>query len=148
MKHIVTDSPDPSVTEHVRRYLASGGRDGYLEGGTTNLVITTVGRRTGLRRRTGLFFGRDGDRLVLVASGSVPGRTELPQWYRNLLVTPEADVQVEAEHFRVCARVAHGAEYRRLWQQMLAQAPVYRHYARLSDQPIPVVVLDRIEVRR
>ncbi|MFE7723645.1 nitroreductase/quinone reductase family protein [Nocardia rhizosphaerihabitans] len=145
MNHTVTDSPDPSVTDHVRRYLATDGRDGYLEGGTTNLVITTVGRRSGLRRRTGLFFGRDGDRLVLVASGSVPGRTDSPQWYRNLLATPEADVQIRAEHFRVRAREAEGAEHRRLWELMLAQAPVYRHYARLATRPIPVVVLDRIE---
>lgn len=29
-----------TVTDHVRRYLATDGRDGYLEGGTTNLVIT------------------------------------------------------------------------------------------------------------
>lgn len=31
MNHTVTDSPDPSVTDPVRR---------HLEGGTTNLVIT------------------------------------------------------------------------------------------------------------
>ncbi|MFD3460246.1 hypothetical protein ACFWVM_11080 [Nocardia fluminea] len=36
MTHTVTDSPDPSVTDHVRRYLATDGRDGFLEGGTTN----------------------------------------------------------------------------------------------------------------
>lgn len=29
-----------TVTDHIRRYLATDGRDGYLEGGTTNLVIT------------------------------------------------------------------------------------------------------------
>lgn len=148
MTHTVTDSPDPSVTDHVRRYLATDGRDGYLEGGTTNLVLTTVGRRTGLHRRTGLFFGRDGDHLVLVASGSVPGRRELPQWYRNLLATPEAEVQVGAQRFRVRARTADGAQYQRLWQLMLAQAPVYRHYARLAARPIPVVVLEHLEDQR
>ncbi|MFD3743633.1 nitroreductase/quinone reductase family protein [Nocardia sp. NPDC058633] len=145
MTHTVTDSPDPSVTDHVRRYLATDGRDGFLEGGTTNLVLTTVGRRTGLRRRTGLFFGRDDDRLVLVASGSVPGRAEFPQWFRNLLATPEAEVQVGADRFRVRARVAEDAQYQRLWQLMLAQAPVYRHYARLATQPIPVVVLEPVQ---
>ncbi|MFD6396171.1 nitroreductase/quinone reductase family protein [Nocardia sp. NPDC060249] len=145
MTHTVTDSPDPSVTDHVRRYLATDGRDGFLEGGTTNLVLTTVGRRTGVRRRTGLFFGRDGDRLVLVASGSAAGRAEFPQWYRNLRATPEAEVQVEADRFRVRARVAEGTEYQRLWEQMRRQAPVYGHYARLAVRPIPVVVLERVE---
>ncbi|MGW5922086.1 nitroreductase/quinone reductase family protein [Nocardia fluminea] len=145
MTHTVTDSPDPSVTDHVRRYLATDGRDGFGEGGTTNLVLTTIGRRTGVRRRTGLFFGRDGDRLVLVASGSVPGRAELPQWYRNLLATPEARVQVKADRFRVRARVAEGTEYQRLWELMLTQTPVYGHYARSAVRPIPVVVLELVE---
>ncbi|WP_280301589.1 nitroreductase/quinone reductase family protein [Nocardia neocaledoniensis] len=148
MNHTVTDSPDPSVTDHVRRYLATDGRDGYLEGGTTNLVLTTTGRRTGLRRRTGLFFGRDGDRLVLVASGSVPGRAQTPQWYRNLLAVPEAEVQVRAERFRVRARATEGAEYERLWQLMLTQAPVYRRYARLAVRAIPVVVLEPVAEQR
>ncbi|WP_245642567.1 DUF6196 family protein [Nonomuraea candida] len=64
------DSPDPSVAEHVRRYLATDGRDGYLEGGVTNLVLTVKGRKLGRWLRTGLFFGEDDGRYVLVASGS------------------------------------------------------------------------------
>lgn len=139
----VTDSPDPSVTGHVRRYLDSDGEDGYLEGGTTNLVITTVGRSSGVRRRTGLFFGRDGDRYVLVASGAVPGRPEPPNWYRNLMATPEAEIQVRAERFRVRAREARGPEYQRLWRLMADRAPVYHRYARLAERTIPVVVLER-----
>ncbi|MFE3459513.1 nitroreductase/quinone reductase family protein [Nocardiopsis aegyptia] len=138
----VTDSPDPSVTDHVRRYLATDGEDGYLEGGTTNLVLTTVGRRTGLRRRTGVFFGRDGDRYVLVASGSVPGAPTPPHWYRNLLAHPEAHVQVRAERLTVRAREVHGKEYERLWRKMTHEAPVYHHYARRTRYGIPIVVLE------
>ncbi|WKG07267.1 hypothetical protein QX204_19355 [Nocardia sp. PE-7] len=49
MTHTVTDSPDPSVTDRGRRYLATDGRDGPREGGTTDhLVLTTLGRRTGV----------------------------------------------------------------------------------------------------
>ncbi|WP_228536441.1 hypothetical protein [Nocardia sp. XZ_19_231] len=50
MTHTVTDSPDPSVTDHLRHYLATDGRDGFLEGGTTNLFLTTTGRRSGVYR--------------------------------------------------------------------------------------------------
>ncbi|MFE5474642.1 hypothetical protein ACFQ9R_02970 [Nocardia sp. NPDC056541] len=49
MTHTVTDSPDPPVTDHVRRYLATDGRAGFLDGGTTDFVLTTVGRRAGVR---------------------------------------------------------------------------------------------------
>lgn len=143
MNDIVNDSPDPAVAEHVRRYLDSDGEDGYLEGGTTNLVITTVGRRSGRRHRTGLFFGRDGERLVLVASGSVFGQPT-PNWYHNLMATPEAEVQVRAERFRVLAHEAVGAEYTRLWRLMTDLAPVYHRYAREAPGPIPIVVLERV----
>lgn len=144
----VTDSPDPSVAEHVRRYLATGGADGYMEGGSTNLVLTTVGRRTGLRRRTGLFFGRDGDHLVLVGSGATFGHPEPPHWYRNLVATPEAEVQVLAERFRVRAREVHGEEYRRLWRMMAEESPVYHRHAATTRHHIPLLVLERVEEER
>ncbi|GAA2390867.1 nitroreductase family deazaflavin-dependent oxidoreductase [Nonomuraea africana] len=140
----VTDSPDLSVAEHVRRYLDSGGEDGFLEGGVTNLVLTTVGRKSGTRRRTGVFFGQDGERYILVASGSVPGAPGLPNWYLNLRANPEAEVQVRAERFAVRARTAQGAERNRLWRLMTSVAPVYRRYAALARQEIPVVVLERV----
>ncbi len=63
----VTDSPDRSVAEHLRRYLATDGRDGYLEGGVPNLVLTVTGRTSGRRHRTGLFFGTDGERFAATA---------------------------------------------------------------------------------
>ncbi|QYN40227.1 nitroreductase family deazaflavin-dependent oxidoreductase [Pseudonocardia sp. DSM 110487] len=140
----ITDSPDRSVAEHVRRYLATDGRDGYLEGGTTNLILTTTGRKTGKLRRTGLFFGSDGDRYVLVASGSAFGHPELPNWYYNLVANPEAEVQIRADRFRIRARTASGAERVRLWDLMTAQAPVYHRYARMAEQEIPVVVLEKV----
>ncbi|MEV4161051.1 nitroreductase family deazaflavin-dependent oxidoreductase [Nonomuraea dietziae] len=140
----VTDSPDLSVAEHVRRYLETDGEDGYLEGGVTNLVLTTVGRKSGARRRTGVFFGQDGERLVLVASGSVLGAPTLPNWYLNLLANPEAEVQVRAERFAVRAHTATGAERDRLWRLMTTLAPLYHRYAAAARQEIPIVVLERI----
>lgn len=140
----VTDSPLASVTDHVRRYLATDGEDGYLEGGTTNLVLTTTGRTSGRRRRTAVFFGRDADRLVLVASGAAAARERPPHWYRNLAATPGAEVQIRAEHFRVRAREAVGEEHERLWRLMTRQVPAYHHYARVTRYPIPIMVLKRV----
>ncbi|MFI6900114.1 nitroreductase/quinone reductase family protein [Nonomuraea sp. NPDC050394] len=138
-----TDSRDRSVAEHVRRYLATDGRDGYMEGGVTNLVLTTVGRKSGVRRRTGLFFGQDGDTYVLVASGSAYG-APLPDWYLNTVANPEVDVQILADRFKARARTATGAERARLWAMMLAVAPAYRPYAATALQEIPIVVLERV----
>ncbi|WP_166350883.1 nitroreductase/quinone reductase family protein [Phytoactinopolyspora limicola] len=139
----VTDSPDPSVADHVRRYLATDGADGFLEGGSTNLVLTTVGRSTGQRRRTALFFGQDGDRYVLVASGVRFGDPALPNWYRNLRANPEVEVQVRGERLTARARTVVGPERSRLWRLMADDAPIFeRHQASVSHE-IPVVVLER-----
>ncbi|WP_219413909.1 nitroreductase family deazaflavin-dependent oxidoreductase [Pseudonocardia nigra] len=139
----VTDSPDRSVAEHVERYLASEGRDGYLEGGVPNLVLTTLGRRTGAPRRTALFFGMDGDRYVLVASGSAV-TAHHPQWYLNVEAHPEVQVQVQAERFLARADTATGPERERLWSMMTALAPIYHRYEALTPREIPVVVLTRL----
>ncbi|MGI5170499.1 nitroreductase/quinone reductase family protein [Spirillospora sp. CA-253888] len=137
-----TDSPDPSVAEHVRRYLATDGRDGYLEGGMTNLVLTVKGRRSGRWLRTGLFFGEDDGRYVLIASGSAVTHTH-PAWYLNLVAHPEVGVQILGERFTARARTAEGPERERLWRVMTELAPVYHTYEARSRREIPVVVLER-----
>ncbi|MGW8888092.1 nitroreductase/quinone reductase family protein [Streptomyces sp. NPDC055749] len=137
------DSPDPSVAEHVRRYLATDGASGYREGGMTNLILTRRGRTTRKLYRTGLFFGEDNGRYVLVASGSAVTHTH-PQWYLNLTANPEVHLQIRAERFAAHARTAEGQERERLWALMTGLAPVYRDYEARSRRTIPVVVLDRV----
>ncbi|TDC71744.1 nitroreductase family deazaflavin-dependent oxidoreductase [Micromonospora sp. KC606] len=139
----VFDSPDPSVAEHVRRYLATDGASGYREGGVTNLVLTHRGRTTGKLYRTGLFYGEDDGRCVLVASGSAITHTH-PQWYLNLVAHPDVHVQIRGERFTAWARTAGGAERERLWQQMVELAPVYRTCQARSNRTIPVVALERL----
>jgi deazaflavin-dependent oxidoreductase (nitroreductase family) len=139
----VFDSPDPSVAEHVRRYLATNGASGYREGGVANLVLTHRGRTTGKLYRTGLFYGEDDGRYVLVASGSAVTHTH-PQWYLNLVANPAVHVQIRGERFTARASTAHGAKRERLWQLMVELAPVYRTYQAHSNRIIPVVVLERL----
>ncbi|MEW1584465.1 nitroreductase/quinone reductase family protein [Micromonospora vinacea] len=138
----LTDSPDRSVAEHVRRYLETAGEDGFMEGGMTNLVLTTVGRRTGRLRRTGLFFTEDDGRYILVASGAVASPKH-PNWYLNVVRNPEVRVQIRAEKFTARARTALGEERTRLWRLMTSLAPVYHVYEARCHRVIPVVVLER-----
>jgi len=60
--------------EHVRRYRETGGRVGHIwKEGSTVLLLTTTGRRTGEKHTTPLIYARDGDRYVIVASkGGAP----------------------------------------------------------------------------
>jgi deazaflavin-dependent oxidoreductase (nitroreductase family) len=126
----VYDNPTGWVRAHIRRYVE---RDGKFNG-RDSLLITTRGRRSGRLRRTALYYGRDGDRYVLVATGD-------PAWYRNLLEHPAVVLQVRADTFGALARPADAEERPRLWELMLAVFPNYEAYEREAGGPLPIVVV-------
>src|ERR687890_630629 len=90
--------------EHVRRYRETGGEVGYLWEGVPTLILTTTGRRSGEQRPMALIFGRDGDRLVVVASKG--GAPRHPAWYLNLSADPDVELQVGPDVFAARARTA------------------------------------------
>jgi hypothetical protein len=67
-KEKVFDSPTGFVKDHIREYVESNGKQGYLWRGAPTLLLTTRGRKSGKLRRTALIFGRDGKNYLLVAS--------------------------------------------------------------------------------
>lgn len=124
---------------HVRAYRESGGDVGYIWNGAPTLLLTTRGRTSGEPRTSALIFGRDGDDYLVVAS--VGGMPEHPQWYRNLLADPHAEIQVRAERIPVVARTAESTEKPRLWSIMTGVWPNYDVYQSRTERVIPVVVL-------
>jgi deazaflavin-dependent oxidoreductase (nitroreductase family) len=137
----VFDNPTGWVADHVRRYVESGGRRGHRFNGRDALLLTTRGRRTGRLRRTALYYGRDGDRYVLVAT---PGRAGgEPGWYLNLLDSPAVVLQVRSETFAAVAVPASAGERPRLWELMTGVFPKYATYARSAGRDLAVVVARR-----
>ncbi len=130
--------------EHVDRYRETDGEEGHVwREGSTILLLTTTGRRTGNETTTPLIYDLDGDdNPVIVASKG--GAPEHPGWYENLAKTPEVGVQIKGEKFRARARVAEGDERERLWSQMNDMWPHYAEYQEKTDREIPVVVLERM----
>lgn len=137
------------IVEHLRIYRESGGAEGHLFDSTvgggvglvTSLLLTTVGRRSGEKRTSPLFYGSAGDAYVII--GSKGGADTQPNWYLNLRANPQAEVQVAREHFTVRARVATGTEREQLWEQMVQLYPPYREYQKKTKREIPVVVLEK-----
>jgi proline iminopeptidase len=128
--------------EHVRRYRETAGEVGHdWREGSTVLLLTTTGRRSGKPRTTPLIYAADGDRYVIVASKG--GAPEDPGWYRNLTQTPEVELQVKDDVFRARARTTHGEERERLWRAANEVWPHYDEYAKKTEREIPVVVLER-----
>jgi len=127
--------------EHVRVYRETKGERGYRWRGTTILLLTTKGRRTGEPRTTPLIHRTDGDRWVVVASKG--GAPEHPSWYQNLLADPEATIEVKAEEIPVRATTASGEERVHLWSLMAEVWPAYDDYQKKTDREIPIVVFIR-----
>jgi deazaflavin-dependent oxidoreductase (nitroreductase family) len=109
--------------------------------GKDALLLTTRGRRSGLLRRTALFYGKDGERYVVVASNG--GKPAHPAWYLNLLADPRVEVQDGAETFAARARPASAEERPRLWAMMAAIFPSYEGFRKKTSREIPVVVIER-----
>jgi deazaflavin-dependent oxidoreductase (nitroreductase family) len=131
--------------EHVRRYRETGGAEGHIwREGSTVLLLTTRGRRSGEPRTTPLIYAEDDDRYVIVASKG--GAPEHPGWYRNIEQDSQVELQVLDRVFPALARTATGEERERLWRKANDVWPHYDAYAELTDREIPVVVLEPVGV--
>ena len=130
------------ITEHVERYLATGGDEGHMWGGVPTLLLTTIGRKSGEARLIPLIYGEDIGTYIVV--GSKGGHALHPSWYENLVAHADVKVQVKADRFSARASTASGEERNRLWTLMTNIWEGYNEYQDRTDREIPVVVLTRI----
>jgi deazaflavin-dependent oxidoreductase (nitroreductase family) len=128
--------------EHVRRYVETDGKEGYdWLNGSTILILTTTGRRTGQQHSTPLIYRPYGDSYLVVASKG--GAPTPPAWYLNLQANPQVQVQIKGARFGARARTAGPEEKPAMWRHMAQMWPDYDAYQGKTDREIPVVVLER-----
>ena len=119
-----------------RRVRRSGG------GGST-LVLTTVGRRSGVERVNPLrwFPGPDDSWIVVASAG---GAVDNPGWYYNLGAHPDqARIDIGGSTIAVTAEQLHGAPREEAWQRIVAAAPGFGQYQKKTDRELPVIRLTR-----
>ena len=126
---------------HLPLYRLSGGRILGRVMGMPVLLLDTVGRKSGQRRTNALTYFEQGRAFVVIAS--VLGEPRDPAWCLNLRASPDTTIQVGRERIAVRAREAAGVEREQLWAALVAHAPDYAEYQRLTERRIPVVVLER-----
>ncbi|MER5734251.1 MULTISPECIES: nitroreductase/quinone reductase family protein [unclassified Streptomyces] len=132
----------------IEEFRTNAGRLGGPFEGWVLLLLTTTGARSGKEHTTPLGFVEDGDRLLVV--GSAGGSDRHPDWYRNVLANPTVTVEVATEAgidtWQATAVAATGTERDALFAKVVAAAPGYADYQRVTDRVLPVVVLHRIPV--
>jgi deazaflavin-dependent oxidoreductase (nitroreductase family) len=127
--------------EHVERYQATDGEEGYHWRGTEILLLTTTGRKSGEERIMPLIYREiDGNAVIVASKGGAP---EHPAWYLNMQEQDQVGVQIRGDRFRATHRDAQGEERERLWKAMTEVWPDYDEYQKKTDREIPIVVLER-----
>lgn len=126
---------------HIRLCRATGGLLGRRVDGLDIFLLTTTGRRSGLKRTVAIpYFRREGKLLTIASYG---GNTKHPAWYLNLDASPVVSVQMGRREFRARARTATGGERERLWNSVAEEHPRFKRYLRwCGERIIPVVVLE------
>ena len=132
--------------KHVEAYLETDGEVGHdWRNGTSTLILTTTGRKSGEERLNALIYGMAGDNPMIVASRG--GSPQHPAWYLNLRDNPQVQVQIRDDKFDARARDATPEERPELWKQMTGLWPDYDAYQERTDREIPIVILERIDQR-
>jgi F420H(2)-dependent quinone reductase len=112
---------------------------GKVGGGEHLLILTTTGRKSGVERDTPLFFFRDGDHYIIMASAG--GAAKHPTWWLNLQSHPQAKIQVGAQVIPVVANVSEGEERKRLWSIIAENYKNFVEYQKHTTREIPVIIL-------
>ncbi len=116
---------------------ATRGRLSVLDlAGLPNLMLTVVGRRSGLPRSVPLLCVPDAEGWLV--AGSYFGGPTMPVWVHNLRAAGTATVGVGGRERAVRAEELAGAERAAAWATMLQTWPNYAHYEARTDRLIPV----------
>jgi len=128
---------------HDSIYQKTGGWLGHrIPGMPPNLLLHTVGAKTGQPRTNTLTYARDGDAYLIV--GSNAGAKRHTGWYHNLRNRPDCEINVGPKRFAVTARLVaqDDTDYPRLWDLVNKNnANRYTSYQRRTSRPIPIFAL-------
>jgi deazaflavin-dependent oxidoreductase (nitroreductase family) len=120
---------------------ASKGRLGQRMGPGKQLLLITVGRKSGEPRPVALTYLEDGGRWIVV--GSNAGEDRDPTWWLNLTAEPRARILIGGETVPVVARELDEPERSVVYQRFIDDIDdSYREYLERTSRRIPVVALE------
>lgn len=139
------------VAEHRDMYLRSGGAEGHIMditavGGrnfATHCMIRYKGRKSGKTFITALCYADIGGEVVICASKG--GADVHPEWYLNIVASPDVEFQVATQAFRGTWREPQGAEREKVWAFMQDCFPFYTTYQQTTSRLLPLVMMKAVE---
>jgi len=120
--------------EHLERTGGSAFRDRPV------VLLTTVGARSGLLRKTPLMRVAHAGSYAAVASRA--GADRHPDWYANVRACPEVELRDGALVLELVARELAGAERAAWWSRACTAFPSYVGYQSRTRRQIPILVLE------
>lgn len=128
---------------HAERYEATNGTEANELQGRPIIVLTSLGARTGKRRKTALMrVEHDGIYAVVASIGGAPKN---PRWYYNLKANPLVELQDGPTKRDYLAREVAADEKAIWWDRSVDVWPDYAKYQLKTDRQIPVFVLEPSE---
>lgn len=127
--------------EQAELYERTNGAEGNDLRGRPIVVLTTLGAKTGMLRKTALMrVEHDGDYVVVASKGGAP---EHPVWHHNLSAHPLCELHDMASKHDYRARLLEGEERALWWDRACAVWPDYANYQLKTERVIPLWVLER-----
>lgn len=103
------------------------------------LHLITTGRKTGKPHERELYYFEHAGKFVVTASAG--GRPRHPDWYLNLVADPRVFVRIGKKKYEATAKQVSPALRKKLWAELVRQAPMYEGYQKKTKRVIPMVLL-------
>jgi deazaflavin-dependent oxidoreductase (nitroreductase family) len=128
---------------HVTAMLASDDGPQWGDPWMRNLLLRTVGRRSGQQHDVALpYWEDDDDQKYVVASFS--GAPAHPAWFLNITdraANPQVWVKEPGSSYWADAQVLDDDDHARIWRQLTVDRPYYEDYQANCERRIPLVRL-------
>ncbi|MCX5333350.1 MULTISPECIES: nitroreductase/quinone reductase family protein [unclassified Streptomyces] len=100
------------------------------------VILTSVGARSGLTRRTPLACMPEEGGRSWILIGSNFGRDGHPAWTANLMARPDVEISWKGADIAVTAQLLEGEERAAVWKAALAFWPPYATYQARIEREI------------
>ena len=101
------------------------------------VLLTTIGRRSGKPHTVALGAVPEGDGWVVIASNG--GADIHPNWWRNMVANPNVTLRVNDMVLKArMQEITNPADYERLWTTVVGNMKGYANYPKRTSRKIPL----------